>query len=297
MKTYFLPLLATGFLFIACHKNQNQFDASGTFETEETVISSEASGMLKEFNVHEGQLLEASQVVGYVDTTQLYLKKKQLMAQVKSVLSRKPAIATQTASLKEQLKAAEKERTRIDNMVKVDAATPKQLDDINAQVEIIKKQIDAQYSSLELSSSAITQESLPLRVQIQQLDDQLSKCRIVNPVNGTVLTRYASQNEITTAGKPLYEIADLSALILRAYATGDQFSKVAVNQKVKVLVDNGPDKYKQYEGVIEWISDKAEFTPKTIQTKDERANLVYAIKIKVKNDGKLKIGMYGEVNF
>ncbi len=297
MKTYFLPLLAIGFIFIACHKNQNQFDASGTFETEETIISSEASGMLKEFKVHEGQLLEASQVVGYVDTTQLYLKRKQLMAQIKSVLSRKPVIATQTASLKEQLKATEKERIRVDNMVKVDAATPKQLDDINAQVEIIKKQIDAQYSSLELSSSTITQETLPLRVQIQQLDDQLNKCRIVNPVNGTVLTRYASQNEITTAGKPLYEIADLSTLILRAYATGNQFSKVALNQKVKVLVDNGPDKYKEYEGVIEWISDKAEFTPKTIQTKDERANLVYAVKIKVKNDGKLKIGMYGEVNF
>jgi len=297
MKTYFLPLLAIIFLFIACHKNQNQFDASGSFETEETIISSEASGLLKEFNIHEGQFLKAGQLIGYVDTTQLYLKKKQLIAQIKSVLSRKPAIATQTASLKEQLKAIEKERTRIDNMVKADAATPKQLDDINAQVEIIKKQIDAQYSSLDLSSSSITKETLPLQVQIQQLDDQLNKCRIVNPVNGTVLTKYGSQNEVTTTGKPLYEIADLSTLLLRAYASGDQFSKVSLNQKVKVMVDNGPGKYKEYEGIVEWISDKAEFTPKTIQTKDERANLVYAVKIKVINDGKLKIGMYGEVNF
>jgi HlyD family secretion protein len=213
------------------------------------------------------------------------------------VLSRKPEIATQTASLKEQLKATEKERTRIDNMVKADAATPKQLDDINAQVEIIKKQIDARYSSLDLSSSSITKETLPLQVQIQQLDDQLNKCRIVNPVNGTVLTKYVLQNDVTTTGKSLYEIADLSTLILRAYVSGDQFSKVSLNQKVKVMVDNGPGKYKEYEGVIEWISDKAEFTPKTIQTKDERANLVYAVKIKVTNDGKLKIGMYGEVNF
>ncbi len=297
MKTYFLSLLAITFLFISCHKNQYQFDASGSFETEETIISSEASGLLKEFNIHEGQFLKAGQLIGYVDTTQLYLKKKQLIAQIKSVLSRKPAIATQTASLKEQLKATEKERTRIDNMVKADAATPKQLDDINAQVEIIKKQIDAQYSSLDLSSSSITKETLPLQVQIQQMDDQLNKCRIVNPVNGTVLTKYASQNEVTTTGKPLYEIADLSTLLLRAYASGDQFSKVSLNQKVKVIVDNGPGKYKEYEGIVEWISDKAEFTPKTIQTKDERANLVYAVKIKVINDGKLKIGMYGEVNF
>ncbi len=296
MKTYF-PLSAIIFLFIACHSNQNQFDASGTFETEETIISSEATGILREFNIQEGQLLKTSQVVGYVDTTQLYLKRKQLMAQIKSVLSRKPAIATQTASLKVQLKATEKERTRIENMVAVDAATPKQLDDINAQVEMIKKQIEAQYSSLDLTSSSITQETLPLQVQIQQLNDQLSKCRIVNPVNGTVLTRYALQNEVTTTGKPLYEIADLSTLILRAYATGDQFSKVVLNQKVKVMVDDGPGKYKEYEGIIEWISDKAEFTPKTIQTKDERANLVYAVKIKVKNDGRLKIGMYGDVNF
>lgn len=156
MKTYCFPLLAIIFLFIACHKNQNQFDASGSFETEETIISSEAFGLLKEFNIHEGQFLKAGLLVGYVDTTQLYLKKKQLIAQIKSVLSRKPEIATQAASLKEQLKATEKERTRIDNMVKADAATPKQLDDINAQVEIIKKQIDALYSSLDLSSSSIT---------------------------------------------------------------------------------------------------------------------------------------------
>lgn len=297
MKTYFLPLLAIIFLFIACHKNQNQFDASGSFETEETIISSEASGLLKEFNIQEGQFLKAGQLVGYVDTTQPYLKKKQLIAQIKSVLSRKPAIATQTASLKEQLKATEKEHTRIDNMVKADAATPKQLDDIKAQVEIIKKQIDAQYSSLDLSSSSITRETVPLQIQIQQLDDQLNKCRIVNPVTGTVLTKYASQSEVTTTGKPLYEIADLSTLLLRAYASGNQFSKVSLNQKVKVMVDNGLGEYKEYEGIIEWISDKAEFTPKTIQTKDERANLVYAVKIKVKNDGKLKIGMYGEVIF
>ncbi|MEO5996287.1 MAG: HlyD family efflux transporter periplasmic adaptor subunit [Chitinophagaceae bacterium] len=297
MKIASILSFAVILFFTACKNDQPKFDASGTFETEETIISSEASGTLKQFDISEGQVLQEGQFVGYVDSLQLYLKRKQLEAQIKAVLSRKPQIATQTASLKEQLKAAEKERARVNNMLQADAATPKQLDDISAQVEVLKKQIDAQYSTLDLSSASITQETLPLQVQIQQLNDQLNKCKIVNPVNGTVLTKYASLNEVTTTGKPLYEIADLSSLILRAYVTGNQFSKITLNQKLKVLVDDGPGKYKEYEGIIEWMSDKAEFTPKTIQTKDERANLVYAVKIKVKNDGRLKIGMYGEVNF
>lgn len=284
-------------LFIACKNNQVPFDASGTFETDQTIISSEASGIIKQLNLREGQVLGAGQLIGYVDSVQLYLKKKQLEAQIKAVLSKKPQIAKQTASVEEQLKATEKERTRVINMVQADAATPKQLDDINAQVEVLKKQIAAQYSTLDLSTTTITQETLPLQVQIQQLNDQLDKCKIINPVKGTVLTKYASLNEVTTTGKPLYEIADLSTLTLRAYVTGNQFSKIKINQKVTVMVDDGPGNYVQYEGIVEWISDKAEFTPKTIQTKDERANLVYAVKITVKNDGRLKIGMYGEINF
>jgi HlyD family secretion protein len=195
------------------------------------------------------------------------------------------------------LKQAVREQQRISNLLKADAATPKQLDDANAQVAIIKRQITAQESALDIAASGLNNETLPLAVQIRQLDDQLSKCRIENKINGTVLSKYAEANEIAATGKPLYKISDLSFIILRAYITGDQLSQVKTGMKVKVLTDAPGGAYKTYEGLIEWISDKAEFTPKTIQTKDERANLVYAVKVRIKNDGFLKIGMYGELSF
>ena len=279
----------------SCGGNKNKPDASGTFETTETIIPAEATGVIKMFDVTEGQSLKAGQTVGYVDTVQLYLKKKQLQAQIKTTLSQKPDIAKQLASLETQQKAAEKEQVRISNLLKSDAATQKQMDDTNTLVESVKKQIEALYSSLSIQSNNISQQVNPLLVQIEQVNDQLAKCKIVNSINGTVLTKYAETNEMASAGKPLYKIADLSTLVLRAYVTGDQFSALKVNQQVKVLVDSADGEYKEYPGIIEWISNKAEFTPKTIQTKDERANLVYAVKIRVKNDGMLKIGMYADV--
>lgn len=279
----------------ACSSNKNKPDASGTFETTETIIPSEANGVIKLFEITEGQTLKAGQFIGYIDTVQLYLKKKQLLAQVRTTLSQKPDIAKQLASLETQLKAAEKEQARITNLLKSDAATPKQMDDVNTQVETIKKQIEAQYSSLGIQSNNILQQVNPLRVQIEQVNDQLTKCKIINPINGTVLSKYSEVNEMAATGKSLYKIADLSSLVLRAYITGNQFSTIKLNQKVTVLVDSTDRDYKEYDGVIEWVSNKAEFTPKTIQTKDERANLVYAIKIRVKNDGYLKIGMYADV--
>ncbi len=282
--------------FVAgCAGGEIKYDASGTFEAVETIVSAEANGIIKRFTVEEGQELKANQVVGYVDSVQLYLKKKQLEAQIAAVLSKKPNIATQIASLQEQLRQAQREQTRVENLLKADAATQKQLDDATAQVEIIKKQIAAQESSLGITSKSINEESGPLTVQIAQLEDQLSKCKIVNEVNGTVLTKYAEVNEMTTTGKPLYKIADLSEIILRAYVTGDQLPDLKLGQHVTVLIDAPKNSYKEYPGEIQWISSKAEFTPKTIQTKDERANLVYAVKIRVKNDGLIKIGMYGEV--
>lgn len=279
----------------SCNKGEDKYDASGTFEAVETIVSSQASGTIKELNLEEGQVLKAGQVVGYVDSIQLYLKKKQLEAQVKATLSQKPDISAQTASLQEQLRQAEREQKRTTNLLKADAATQKQLDDANTQVTVVKKQIAALQSSLGITSSSLNDQAKPLNVQIQQINDQLDKCRIVNEVNGTVLTKYAEVNEVTDAGKPIYKIAELNTIILRAYITGDQIPHVKVNQQVKVLVDDTKDSYKTYNGIIEWVSDKAEFTPKTIQTKDERANLVYAVKIRVKNDGYLKIGMYGEI--
>lgn len=284
-------------LLASCNGNKNNFDASGSFETEETIIASEASGTIKQFNIREGENLSAGQYLGYIDSTQLYLKKKQLQAQISALLGRTPDVSTQLASLQEQLKIARREENRVSNLVKAGAATTKQLDDANAQVEILQKQIVAQKSSLDISSGSISKDVLPLRVQIEQINDQLEKCKIINPIDGTVLSKYAEANEMAAPGKPLYKIANLSNLILRAYITGNQLTQIKLNQKVKVLTDDGAGKYKEREGTVTWINDKAEFTPKTIQTKDERANMVYAIKIQVKNDGSLKIGMYAEVKF
>lgn len=284
-------------MFTACNDNKVSYDASGSFEAEETIISSEATGTIKRLEIDEGQILEAGQHIGYIDSIQLYLKKKQLEAQVIAILGKKPNIPVQLSALQEQLKTTEKEKIRITNLVKGDAATPKQLDDINAQIEVLKKQIEAQQSTLSISSEGLGKDVMPLQVQIEQLNDQLAKCNIINPTNGTVLAKYAEANEMTAAGKPLYKIADLSNIILRAYITGNQLPQVKLNQKVKVLTDDGKGGYKETEGTIIWINSKAEFTPKTIQTKDERANMVYAIKVKVKNDGAYKVGMYGEIKF
>jgi HlyD family secretion protein len=286
--------LTTAFFLAGCAQDENMYDATGTFEAVETIVSAEATGTIQALNIHEGQVLKRGTQVGYVDSTQLYLKRKQLQAQIRSVLSRQPNISKQLAALIEELQQAEREQRRVVSLLNADAATQKQLDDATTQVNIVKRKIAAQESSLGITMSSLREETLPLQVQIEQTNDLLDKCRIVNAVGGTVLTKYAEVFETTSAGKPLYKIADLSTLVLRAYITGDQFPQLKLNQKVTVLVDAN-DGYKEYSGTVQWISDKAEFTPKTIQTKDERANLVYAVKIGVKNDGFLKVGMYGEV--
>lgn len=294
MKTiYFILMTAT--VFVACKEKENPYDATGTFEAVETIIPANATGIIEQLNISEGQTLDSGVVIGYIDSTQLHLRKKQLEAQVKSIVTKKPNSSKQLAALQEQLKQAEREQQRLVNLLKADAATPKQVDDANAQVAIIKKQIAATQSTLDITSSGLTEETGPVYSQIEQVKDQLTKCKIVNPVSGTVLTKYAEAHEMAIPGKPLYKIADLSEIILRAYISGDQLSSIKLNQEVTILVDDAGSGYKEYKGNIEWISDKAEFTPKTIQTKDERANLVYAVKINVKNDGYLKIGMYGEI--
>ena len=298
MKKKLINAVLAGLTMIAAScGNERKFDASGSFEAVEVIISAEANGTIKEFAIEEGQTLQAGQYVGYIDSIQLFLKKKQLESQMEALLAKKPNIGIQLSALQEQLKTAEVEQKRLASLVKSDAATTKQLDDINAQIEIIKKQIDAQKSTLVISSEGINKDILPLEVQVEQLNDQLQKCRIVNPLNGTVLTKYAEQNEMAVAGKALYKIADLSTIILRAYISANQLPQVKINQQVKVYTDDGSGGFREDEGTITWISDKAEFTPKTIQTKEERANMVYAIKIKMKNDGTYKIGMYGEINF
>lgn len=279
----------------SCNKNKSNFDASGSFEAEETIISSEAIGTIKQFNIEEGQVLKKGEFIGYIDTTQLYLKKKQLESQIKAMLSKKPNLSVQISAMQSQLATAENEKIRISNLIKGDAATPKQLDDINASIDVIKKQIEAQKSSLNIAIEGLGKDASSMLVQIEQLNDQLAKCKIINPKEGTVLTKYSEVNEMAATGKALYKIADLSNIILRVYITGNQLPMIKLNQMVKVYTDDGNGNFNETEGIITWINDKAEFTPKTIQTKDERANMVYAMKVKVKNEGTFKIGMYGEI--
>jgi len=289
-------ILGTTFLF-SCSNDDGDFDATGTFEAEEIIVSSEATGKLIMFDVDEGLNLKQNQIVGVVDTTQLHLKKKQLLSSITAVLSKQPDISAQLATLQKQIETTEVEKKRIENLVSLDAATTKQLDDVNSQLEVLRKQYTATKSSLTITKQGMQSETLPLVAQVEQIQDQINKSIIKNPIDGTVLTRYAKQDEITTNGKALYKIANLSEMTLRAYINGDQLGQIKLGQKVSVYVDKGKGEQKEMGGEIYWVSSKAEFTPKTIQTKDERANLVYAIKVKVINDGYLKIGMYGEVRF
>ncbi len=292
-----LLTLAISSLLISCGKSKDEADASGTFEATEVIVSAEATGKILNFNVEEGQTLTANQPVGTIDSIQLFLRKKQLSATNKSMLVRRPDVQKQIAAIEQQIITAKTERKRIENLLKANAATQKQLDDMNAQIDVLSKQLDAQKSTLTTTNHGITDDSQSMNLQIAQVNDQLKKCKITSPIDGTVLVKYAEMGEVAAPGKALFKIADINNMILRAYVTNDQLTQLKIGQKVKVSSDFGKDKNREYAGTVAWISDKAEFTPKTIQTRDERANLVYAVKINVKNDGFLKIGMYGDVHF
>ena len=284
-------------LFSACGNGAPKYDATGTFETTEVLVSAEASGRLLYFDIEEGMLLKAGEEVGVVDTVQLYLKKLQLEASLKSVEEQRPDILKQVAATKEQISAAQRERNRVANLLKVGAANQKQLDDAEDQLEVLRKQLVAQNSTLSNSHQSLTWQSSSVGIQVAQVEDQLKKCHITSPITGTVLAKYAEAGELTAMGTPLFKVADTEQMYLRAYITSEQLSQVKLGQKVTVFSDYGTDEHKQYPGVVTWISDTSEFTPKTILTKNERANLVYAVKIDVHNDGLLKIGMYGGVEF
>lgn len=284
-------------LFSACGNGAPKYDATGTFETTEVLVSAEASGRLLYFDIEEGMLLKAGEEVGVVDTVQLYLKKLQLEASLKSVEEQRPDILKQVAATKEQISAAQRERNRVANLLKVGAANQKQLDDAEDQLEVLRKQLVAQNSTLSNSHQSLTWQSSSVGIQVAQVEDQLKKCHITSPITGTVLAKYAEAGELTAMGTPLFKVADTEQMYLRVYITSEQLSQVKLGQKVTVFSDYGTDEHKQYPGVVTWISDTSEFTPKTILTKNERANLVYAVKIAVHNDGLLKIGMYGGVEF
>ena len=295
-KLIYLTILAF-FAVSSCKNKGSDFDASGTFEATETVVSAEANGKILLFDIEEGTILQAGQQIGYIDSTQLYLTRLQLLQNQKAILSGRPDTKIQLEALQKELDNALSDKQRIENLVKGDVASQKQLDDANTRIAVLQSKIAAAKSTLSTTTSTLNEQSGTVAVQLAQVEDQLRKCRIVNPLKGTVLTKYANVFEMAAAGRPLYKIADLSEIILRVYISSSQLSQVKLNQKVTVKTDDASGGYKENEGFITWISDKAEFTPKTIQTKDERANLVYAMKIKVKNDGYLKIGMYGEVVF
>lgn len=297
MNKVSILLIAFAASFTSCSNKENEFDASGAFESVETIVSTESSGTLMKFDVEEGQTLQANQFIGYVDSMQLYYRKQQLEAQIASTTSQIPNIPVQVAALQSQLAEAQKNQERVKNLFKQSAATQQQLDDANTQVDVLIKQIEAQKSTLGISTTTLEKNVGPLQKQIDQLNDQLVKCRIINPLRGTVLTKYAEDHEVVMPGKALYKIAATDTLILRAYITGNQLTNIKLGQVIKVRTDEGEKKFRNYTGTIYWISDKSEFTPKTIPTKEERADLVYAIKVRVANDGYLKIGMYGEVKF
>lgn len=295
MNTKLVILTSLVVIISACTNFNGDFDASGTFETTEVIVSSEGSGKILQLDIVEGQKLNANQVVGYIDSTQLYLKREQLKASQRALQNRRPDIAKQLATIEQQLVTAKYERNRIENLVADNAATIKQLDDVNALVLNLEKQLVATKSTLEKTDRGVVAEHEAIEIQIAQLDHQLAKCRITSPIEGQVLIKYAQAGELAIAGKPLYKIGDTDNMVLRAYITGDQISQLKIGQAVKVFTDFGKENEREYEGTVSWISSKSEFTPKTIQTRNERANLVYAVKINVKNDGYLKIGMYGGV--
>lgn len=278
----------------ACGRDA-EFDAMGTFEATEIVVSSEAAGRILDFSVEEGETVEAGRQVGTIDTVQLYLQKLQLERQRASVRSNRPDIAKQVTALREQIAKQQTERRRVENLLRDGAATGKQLDDIDAQIRVLEGQLAAQLSTLNNNAAAIDENASSIELQIAQIDDRLAKCRIASPVTGTVLAKYAETGELAAAGRPLMKVADLKRLYLRAYFTSDQLAGLQLGQEVTVTADFGGDARYDYRGRITWIAAESEFTPKTIQTRETRANLVYAVKIAVENDGRLKIGVAGEV--
>lgn len=309
MKKY--TLIAILLTIIGCGKTNSDFDAQGVFESDEVIVAAEVPGKLLSFNVNEGDSVSKGQIVAYIDSSSNILQREQLLATLNSINDKTTDPAPQVELLnnqiqvqQSQLKNLNYEKARVENLLKSDAATKKQLDDINFQIEsllkqikVTQQQINVQIAAVRNQNKAILSEVNPVNKKINQVQDLIKKANLSNPINGIVLTTYAKEGELVTPGKPLYKVAYLNELTLRIYITGDQLSTIKIGQKVKVFIDKGKDDFASYPGTISAIASKAEFTPKTIQTKDERANLVYAVKVIVPNDGLIKIGMYGEVKF
>ena len=282
-------------MMAACGGNEKEYDATGTFEATETTVFAEQNGTLLTFSVNEGDNIEANLEVGLIDTTQTWLKIQQLAATKKVYQSQKPDMERQIAATRQQLAKARLDEQRYRELVADGAAPSKMLDDAASQVKVLQRQLDAQISAFNTQISTLNSQITSTDVQKDQLFDQLRKCHVVTPTKGTVLEKYVERGEFVSTGKPLFKIADTENMHLRAYVTSAQLQHIKLGQQVKVFADYGDNQRKEYEGTISWISSRSEFTPKTILTDDERADLVYAVKVAVKNDGFIKIGMYGEV--
>ena len=282
-------------MMAACGGNEKAYDATGTFEATETTVYAEQSGALLTFSVNEGDHIEAGKEVGLIDTTQTWLKIRQLDATKEVYQSQKPDMERQIAATRQQLSKAQQDEQRYRELVADGAAPSKMLDDASSQVKVLQKQLDAQISSLSTSTRSLDKQTVAANVQIEQLRDMLRKCHIVAPTKGTVLEKYVERGEFVVIGKPLFKIADTEQMFMRAYVTSAQLQNIRIGQQVKVFADYGDGQKKAYDGTVSWISSRSEFTPKTILTDDERADLVYAVKVAIKSDGYVKIGMYGEV--
>ncbi|MCF6306664.1 MAG: HlyD family efflux transporter periplasmic adaptor subunit [Flavobacteriaceae bacterium] len=291
MKNYKLIaatlLLSTLF---SCKNGDKKADGYGNFEATEITVSAENNGKIVQFNISEGQELKKEAFIGYIDTIPLALNREQLLVSKQVVASKSKGVLSQITVLKSRLKTANVNKVRAQNLIKDNAGTQKQLDDVNGDIDVLKQQI----RSIEIQNAPVVNELKSIDVQLLQIEDKITKSKIINPVNGTVLVKYAEPDEITVFGKPLYKIADLSTMQLRVYVSEPQLPNIRIGQEVTVKIDSGDD-MKSYTGKISWIASEAEFTPKIIQTKEERVALVYAVKIDVKNDGSLKIGMPAEM--
>ncbi len=298
MKTIkFLSASIFAVMLTSCGSSDMQHDASGIFETTEVIVSAKSMGEIKQFAVDEGGMVRAGECLGYIDTTQLSLKRKQLVASLSATDSRRLDTNRQLASLRQQLNNAKSEQSRFQKLVADKAASQKQLDDINNQVNVLSAQLKATEESINNNNTSLSAQSEGIMAQVAQIDDQLANSYITSPIDGTILSKYAEQGEYAVAGRALCRIGNVEDMKLRAYITASQLTAIKLGQQVTVYADLGEEDTKEFEGTVSWISNEAEFTPKTIQTRDERSNLVYAIKINVKNDGTIKRGMYGDVKF
>ena len=289
--------VAIGLVLGACTSQEEQYDASGIFETTEVIVSAKGTGELQSFQVEEGQAVRQGEVLGWIDTLQLSLKDRQLAASLLATESKRLDEKRQVAHLRQQIENLQREKERFTTLLNAKATTAKQVDDIDYQIKVLQNQLVATQEQINSSNSSLSRQSESIQAQRAQLEDQIRNAMISSPITGTVLTKYAEQGEFAVPGKALFKVADVSRMKLRAYITADQLTQLQIGQAVAVYADRGITDRKRYAGRVVWIADKAEFTPKTIQTRNERANLVYAVKIAVENDGFIKRGMYGEVRF